>query len=53
MTAIGTLVGRRTLAVFLGAALSCGSGALAQAPARKWTVVDMKKDWRTIFPTPW
>jgi phosphoglycolate phosphatase-like HAD superfamily hydrolase len=25
--------------------------ALDEATAKKWTVVDMKKDWRTIFPT--
>jgi hypothetical protein len=24
--------------------------ALDQAPARGWTVVDMRKDWKTIFP---
>ena len=24
--------------------------ALDQAPARGWTVVDMKRDWKTIFP---
>ena len=24
--------------------------ALAEAQARGWTVVDMKKDWKTIFP---
>jgi hypothetical protein len=24
--------------------------ALAEAPKRGWTVVDMKKDWKTIFP---
>ncbi|TXL81538.1 haloacid dehalogenase-like hydrolase [Vineibacter terrae] len=26
--------------------------ALDEAIARKWTVVDMKKDWRTVFPAP-
>jgi hypothetical protein len=24
--------------------------ALDEATARKWTVVDMKKEWRVIFP---
>jgi hypothetical protein len=26
--------------------------ALDQAAAKKWTVVDMKKDWKVIYPTP-
>ncbi len=26
--------------------------ALDEAMAKKWTVVDMKKDWRTVFPAP-
>jgi hypothetical protein len=25
--------------------------ALDEATARNWTVVDMKADWRTIFPS--
>jgi hypothetical protein len=24
--------------------------ALDEAPARGWTVVDMKRDWKTVFP---
>jgi len=24
--------------------------ALDEAPSRGWTVVDMKADWRTIYP---
>ncbi len=26
--------------------------ALTEAEGRGWTVVDMKKDWKTVFPTP-
>ena len=26
--------------------------ALDEAAARGWTVVDMKRDWKTVFPQP-
>ena len=26
--------------------------ALDEANARRWTVVDMKRDWKTIYPVP-
>ena len=44
--------GQREWAYDRGSAVGRLEGALVEARARGWTVVDMRRDWRVVFPSP-